>query len=563
MDSSLKQVVSRLATGSTRHAGRDPAARARLAIETARCTATAAADLVREAVAIKRATAPTPADGTAWAEETATGPLATLRLLLITARCLGQIAAERRPRQATGAPRFGRGAGGRKFVEVGVLPEPGLSDVAIFGGHTATVRCIDPGGPEAFERAWRDEAARRSAAGGVAVVLGAGNVTALSVGDGISQIFEHGRSVVLKPHPVHAALEPVFRRALAPLIEADLLEIVPGGTDVAAALVALPEVGHVHLTGGEAAFDAVVWGCRGPHRAGDVPRLSKPITCELGNVTPWIIVPARYSAAELKRQADCVAASILNNTSFNCIATKCLVTCRGWDQREAFLAAVARRLAAAPARQAWYPGATGLWEQATGTAAPADGSLPWVLRQGIDPARDGTLLDREWFVPVAAEVPLDASGIDDFCARATELCRRLPGTLAASVTLPRGLSPHDARRADLLVEHLEYGTVAVNTWSALAYATTSVPWGGFPGATLAEPGSGIGWVHDPHFLPLVHNTVLRAPLSSWMVPAWFPWHAGGERLASGVVGMYGSRARGQSSLPQLLAMLPAALGGGG
>ena len=55
-------------------------------------------------------------------------------------------------------------------------------------------------------------------------------------------------------------------------------------------------------------------------------------------------MPGRYSTRHLRYQADLVAASIANNTSFNCIATKCLVTSRQWPQREPFLRLVAKRL---------------------------------------------------------------------------------------------------------------------------------------------------------------------------------------------------------------------------
>jgi hypothetical protein len=136
----------------------------------------------------------------------------------------------------------------------------------------------------------------------------------------------------------------------------------------------------------------------------------------------------------------------------------------------------------------------------------------------------------------------------------------MPGSLAASVTIPGTLGNSESRRAATVVDHLEYGVVAVNTWSALAYAAASIPWGGIPGGTLTDPQSGIGWVHDPLLLPLVHNTILRAPLAAWLVPAWFPWHGGGRRLAQGVVAMYEAVARGGSPLPQLVRMLPAAVG---
>jgi hypothetical protein len=273
------------------------------------------------------------------------------------------------------------------------------------------------------------------------------------------------------------------------------------------------------------------------------------------------VVPGRYTPAQLAGQADVVAGSILNNTSFNCIATKCVVTCRGWEQRAAFLELVSRRLAAMPPRPAWYPGAAAAWETVTESRLPADGTLPWVFRQGVDPDREPRWLEREWFVPVAAEVPLDAADIEGFCTRATALCRRLPGSLAASVTVPESLPKADAQRVERLVEHLEYGTVAVNTWSALGYAFASLPWGGFPGGTISAPRSGIGFVHDPLLLPLVHNSILRAPLLVRPAAPWLPWHRHGAAVTRGAVDVYAAIARGRAGLVSLVKLLPKVLTG--
>jgi acyl-CoA reductase-like NAD-dependent aldehyde dehydrogenase len=353
----------------------------------------------------------------------------------------------------------------------------------------------------------------------------------------------------VKLHPVHEPLLPVFRAALAPLVDAGLVAVVAGGADVARAAIESPALTHVQLTGGQAAFDAIA------------ATLTNPITCELGGVTPWIVVPGRYTPAQLAGQADVVAGSILNNTSFNCIATKCVVTCRGWEQRAAFLELVSRRLAAMPPRPAWYPGAAAAWETVTESRLPADGTLPWVFRQGVDPDREPRWLEREWFVPVAAEVPLDAADIEGFCTRATALCRRLPGSLAASVTVPESLPKADAQRVERLVEHLEYGTVAVNTWSALGYAFASLPWGGFPGGTISAPRSGIGFVHDPLLLPLVHNSILRAPLLVRPAAPWLPWHRHGAAVTRGAVDVYAAIARGRAGLVSLVKLLPQVLTG--
>lgn len=578
--STLADDLARLTAAAPAHAARDAPARAALALRTARSVARAAEQWTRVAVEIKhrheRADvrgdaalgqgSAAPQGGAASAEEGATGPLATVRLLLLTARAFADVARHGRPRVAV-APRVlhpggvGGGNGPASFVAVDVLPARQLWDRTIFRDQIATVRCVNPGGVPQFLEAWNAEVRERTGRGGVALVLGAGNVTGLAVADACCQIFEHGRAVLLKLHPLHAPLEPVFREALAPLIAAEVLAIQTGGVEVAREAVADSRVTHVHLTGGRAAFDALVWGGPGPHPAGAVPVLGKSLTCELGNVTPWFVVPGRYTPAQLRFQADLVAGSIVNNTSFNCIATKCLVTCRSWGQRDEFLALVARRLDAQPPRPAWYPGSTAAWESLAERPAPADGTLPWLVRTGIDPEADTPWLAREWFLPAVVEVTLTADTIEAYCTAAGALAHRLPGTLAASVTIPTTLPPHDARRADLLVEHLHYGVVAVNTWTALGYAVGAVPWGGYPGGTLAEPHSGIGWVHDPLLLPLVHNTIVRGPLATGLLPPWLPWHTGGAGLTQGVVRMYGAIADGRNGVGHLLAMVPAVLRG--
>ena len=336
------------------------------------------------------------------AEGLATGPMETARLCLLTSRAQLDIADRGLPR-APSAPRIlhagRRSVGGTPPALVGldllpaVGPSGSLHDGMIHQGLTATVRCHDPGGRANFEQAWRRAVEERPRAGCVAVVLGAGKVTGLSAADVLSQVFEHGRGVLLKLHPLHAPLRPHLESALGPLVEAGLLAIVEGGADVAQAAFSAAETTHVHVTGGEATFRAIVWGSADPSDRSAAPLLSKPITCELGNVTPWFMLPGRYSRAELSYQADLVAASIANNTSFNCIATKGIVTCESWPQREDFLALVERRLASLPAWQGRYPGAARDWVGATGRVGPADRVPPCRLSNPLDIERAEWLLD--------------------------------------------------------------------------------------------------------------------------------------------------------------------------
>jgi hypothetical protein len=309
--SDVQQRIGVLTAGAVAFSRRTASERAALAVRTAQTVAAVADAWVEVALGIKQSTA-----SHVRAEETATGPLVTLRLLLVTARALGDIGRTGLP-QVPRPPRLvhpGDGTASRIVVDVlpGSAPRGGLYDSTIFGGHQATVRCVNPGSLEAFERSWRAEVEERPRAGGVALVLGAGNVTGLAPADCVNQIFEHGRAVFLKLHPLHAPLRGVFERAFQPLVEAGLLAIVAGGVEVAKAALAAPGLEHVHLTGGQAAFDALVWGGAGPH---GTPILAQSITCELGNVTPWVIVPGRYTPRELAMQADMVAASTTTRRS--------------------------------------------------------------------------------------------------------------------------------------------------------------------------------------------------------------------------------------------------------
>ena len=560
-------VLARLTRGAEAWAASSLADRAAAAAATARSVTAEAVAWTEAAVAIKsagpegRRSLPPELLTTLTAEELATGPIPTQRLLLLTAAAASDVATRGLP-TAAASPRIVHRqptpagvpfAAPASLVEVDVMPVKPLHDATIFRGHSATVRCANPGSLDAFLQTWQESCQPQAAAAGVALVLGAGNVTGLSAADAICQIFECGRAVLLKLHPVQAPLAPVLERALEPLIAAGLLAVVTGGAELAAAAIAAPEVTHVHLTGGESTFRRLVDG------DGSDP-LVKPVSCELGNVTPWIVVPGKYSEKALAFQADQLAASIANNSSCNCIATKVILTCRQWEQRERFLGLIQKRLTSLPARPAWYPGAADLWQQATGQP-PAEGCLRPTLRTGVDRAAEPHWFAREWFVPVAVEMAVEADSMEDFCVAASQFTHELPGTLAASVTLPDGMATHDRARVELMIEHLRYGVVAVNAWSALGYAVGNVPWGGFPGGTIEKPESGIGFVHNPQQLPLVHNSIVRGPLTVWPTPPWFPWHGKRARLARGVADLYGAVACGSKGYWQLAKMLPDVLGG--
>ncbi|MGO9903327.1 MAG: hypothetical protein ACLP0J_27405 [Solirubrobacteraceae bacterium] len=81
--------------------------------------------------------------------------------------------------------------------------------------------------------------------------------------------------------------------------------------------------------------------------------MSKPVTCELGNVTPVIIVPGSWSRAALNYHAEMIASMFALHGSYECVTPRVLVTVVGWAGRDALLDALRRVLKQLPTRFAY------------------------------------------------------------------------------------------------------------------------------------------------------------------------------------------------------------------
>jgi aldehyde dehydrogenase (NAD(P)+) len=279
-----------------------------------------------------------------------------------------------------------------------------------------------------------------------------------------------------------------------------------------------------------------VWGPPGPEqerrrRAND-PVLKKTITSELGNVSPVVVVPGKYTDDELRFQAKNLVTMVVNNASFNCNAAKILVIARGWPQRRRFLELVAEGLAEVPPRKAYYPGARERYAELVGPRSSVqrfgqevDGKLPWALITDVDASVAGEpLFQIEPFCGILSQTDLDESDPATFIDAATKFCNdRLWGTLNATLIIdPRTeAEPEVASALDRAILDLRYGTVAINHWPGLVFGSISAPWGGHPSATLADVQSGIGWVHNTFMLEGIEKSIFRGPVIMSPKPAWF------------------------------------------
>jgi len=464
-----------------------------------------------------------PYDAARGGEEWLAGPAPTARNLRLLINSLTDIAQR-------GRPPLGRRVRTREDgrVEVEVLPVGGW-DGTLYRGLSCWVRLL----PGVTEEAAREQQAafyqQTEPEGQVSLVLGAGNVSSIPVMDVLHKMFVEGSVCILKMNPVNEWVGPFLELSLAPLIARNFLRIVYGGGDVGEYLCQHEGIGDIHITGSDKTHDLIVWGPPGPEqdrrkRAGD-PLSRKPITSELGNVSPVAIVPGTYSAKQLWFQARNLVTMLVNNASFNCNAAKMLITAVGWPQRDQFLALFKQALREVPTRSAYYPGArqrytdlvSGRRDVVTFGEA-TETTLPWTFISSVDPNDTSEpLFSVEPFCPILSHVEIGESDPTSFCND------RLWGTLNAAIIIdPRSeRDPVIARALDQATVDLRYGTVAINLWPAVGYGTVSPPWGGHPSATLANIQSGLGWVHNTFMLGGIEKSIVRAPVVLSPKPAWY------------------------------------------
>ncbi|MCA8986458.1 MAG: aldehyde dehydrogenase family protein [Planctomycetaceae bacterium] len=475
-------------------------------------------------------------------EEMVSGPVAVLRCLFLLRQTLSNL---RDKGSVTFPGKLTHSADGR--IQVPLLPVWELYDHLAFRELSSFARMQEGVTEQNLhgDRVKRLLAPEQNSPG-VALVLGAGNVSSIPVTDALSKIFWDRKAVLLKLNPVNDYLEDCFRTAFRSVIDAGFLRIITGDGRVGQEACHDPRIHEVHITGSHHTHRAIVWGSNSAEQEQNLiqnkPVLDKPITSELGNVSPWIVVPGNYSKRELSSQAMHVAGSIVNNASFNCIATKMIVTSRSWPQRETFLQMLKQILSEIPMRQAYYPGAADRFRQFAPQSDCPSGEqpeLPWTLVENVTPANDPLYFEEESFVCVCAETALETSDPLEFMSRAAELCNeQMFGTLSASVTVPAAVTRNEKVAWNRFLADLRYGAVGINQWAAIAFALMTPPWGGYPGATLADPQSGLGDVHNCYLLDRVEKSILSGPLVSFPKPIWLPHHRASVQAAKSLMRLY-------------------------
>lgn len=367
----------------------------------------------------------------------------------------------------------------------------------------------------------------------VMALLAAGNVWMLLIGDLLHALCLRHVVVVGKLNPVHEVLLPLWREALAPLIEAGALALLGGDACVGARLCSHAQVDQIHMTGSHRTFEAIAFGTGqdGEQRRRRGERVhTRPMTAELGNITPVLVVPGPWTPAELRYHAVQLGSQHGLNTAFNCLTPRLIVTSSSWRQRLAFLEELRAFFDALPRRRAYYPGArarharfVAAHPEAThhGKGVDDDDALPWTLITGLSlhAEADDLCWREESFCSVLAEATVDGDDAPTFLERAVALVHeRVWGNLCVTLLVHPATQKAHAAAVDDAVAALEYGNVGVNAYATMSYVTPSLSWGAFPGNQEHDIRSGTGVVHNVLDLPHPQKSVLRGPFTVGHAP---------------------------------------------
>lgn len=451
--------------------------------------------------------------GTSWAaEDWFTGPWAMAQAVNAYLITFKRLAAGESP--VTAKMVRGR-ADGRVVVEV--FPTT-TKEQLLFNGFRAEVWMpVGMTAEQVRDRAaitWRGEPVSPK----VALVLGAGNVAAITFLDVMYRLLNDRNAVMVKMNPVNDYLEPYLREIFADFAELDLVRFVSGGVEVGEALVDDPNIDEIHLTGSAATFDAIVWGpgAMGESaKASGKQRLNKPVTSELGGVSPFIVAPGQWGGADLTFQAEHFLTSNLNNSGHNCICSQVLILDANWAQADEFISAIRQVASSLPMREPYYPKAKErlFALAARAEAQPIGSGVSHFVDLGVDPdTTNETMINQELFASGFAVMRLTSSSVSDFLTRAVYFANEtLPGTLGATLVVdPKTLKRERLAVAQALSD-LRYGNVGVNIWSAMSFLLAYTPWGAYPGHTAREIGSGIGTVHNSYLLQDPEKVVVEGP----------------------------------------------------
>jgi len=372
------------------------------------------------------------------------------------------------------------------------------------------------------------------------LVLGAGNQGCIPILDFAYHITTRRSPIVLKLNPVNEYLKPIFEKILAPFIKHHFLTIVTGDAEVGKYLSEHHAISHIHLTGSHLTYENIAYGKKLNDKEKGSKTIKKinttSISTELGNVTPVIIIPDKWSKSDIRVQAKKVATAKLQNAGFNCIAAQVVVLDDKWKHKDDFINEVKNIISGQSTRHFYYPG-----------------SKDRILSINKNPNTEILSLD-ECEVPYSSTTTdeddtfyfhneiwggsiifktISSNTVPEYIKKATEFCNNnLWGNLGCTVIIKPKTEKKYSKSFKSMLDELKYGTIGINEWCALGFAIPSLPWGGYPGNKDSDIQSGQGYVHNTYLFESPLNGIIRTnfkPLMNIDSP-WFVTHKNSHKV---------------------------------
>lgn len=348
----------------------------------------------------------------------------------------------------------------------------------------------------------------RDTCAGPALVLGASNVSSIVITDTLSKLFCENRPVVCKLPERFAPLLPLFQEMFYPLIRNAHLQFLCGDASLGAALLDDPIFETVHLTGSRDTYRKILSENQFEDRS---------FTAELGCVTPAVVLPGDWTDEELAYQARHLTSLLVFNGGYNCVTPQLVVVSQRWPQKEQFRELLLAELEKCQGRADRFPGGE---ERRRSFRESYPQGQQFGARTFVecDPQREERLFQEECFCGMLGWVELDEGRPDRFLSQATEFVNRsVWGDLSCLLLIdPRTRRDYEKEIAHA-VTLLEYGTVCINVWAGLAFASSVTPWGSYRGGHVE---TGAGWVHNTFFYDRPEKTVMEGPFLPFTPVPW-------------------------------------------
>ncbi|MBI5352993.1 MAG: aldehyde dehydrogenase family protein [Chloroflexi bacterium] len=438
--------------------------------------------------------------------------------------------------QVAGAPKIPGPVVARTNGQVSaqVFPQT-VYDRILFGGYRVEVWMEPDIRLEDLPKTQALSYSHPTSSGKVALVLGAGNLPGIPVTDVLDKLFVQNQVVLLKMNPVNDYIGPLLKAGFRCLIEAGYMQIAYGGASEGAYLCQHPDVDEIFITGSDKTFDAIVFGAGevgARRKAEHQPLLKKNVNGELGNVTPVIVVPGKWSQEDLDYQAESVVSWIATHASCACNTPRVIILHAEWPQRAAFMDALRRVYSLTPLRFAYYPGSQQRHQSYLDTHSgvekigePKEGELPWTIITDVNiQNRAEPCFTTEAFCSVVSVATISAASIPEYLEHAVAFANEgLWGTLAAGISIhPISMKEPQVKAAvEKAIEQLRYGTIGINCSAGLSWVLMTTPWGAFPGSSIYDIQSGDSFVHNTLMFSKPQKTVMYAKFRETPKPIGF------------------------------------------